>query len=312
MSEDAQIVQCARNWLTQGHQVVMATVVDTWGSAPRPVGSHLVIRDDGRFEGSVSGGCVEAAVIDAALTAMVDGKHQHLTFGVSDSTAWEVGLACGGKINILLLPNIDVALLDSIIEAVVAGRACKLITDMCTGRSHFSEDETGESVLDNIKFVRVYKPKLRLAVVGAVHITQALVPMALQLGYEVLIIDPRTAFTTNRHFSGAKISNAWPDEALRDWTITARSAVVTLTHDAKLDDPALEAALATPAFYIAALGSKKNHAARCERLRAQGFANDSIARIHGPAGLSIGATSPAEIALSVMAQMTSVLRQAAG
>jgi xanthine dehydrogenase accessory factor len=309
MSDESDILRIARDWLSQGKQLALATVVRTWGSAPRGVGSHLIICDDGRFEGSVSGGCVEAAVIEAARLAMADGKPQRLTFGISDAMAWEVGLACGGQIEILLQPKIEIALLDSIIATVAAGRTCQMITDMSSGRSQFSEDSAANSALGDTHFVRVYEPKLRLAVVGAVHIAQALVPMAAQLGYEVLLIDPRTAFTSSEHFNSAQVSNDWPDEALRNWTLTPRSALVTLTHDPKLDDPALEAALASPAFYIAALGSKKTHAARCERLREKGFSDEAIARIHGPAGLHIGAKSPAEIALSVMAQMTSILRK---
>jgi xanthine dehydrogenase accessory factor len=306
MSDDVELLSCARDWLRSGYKVALATVVRTWGSAPRGIGSHLVIRHDGLFEGSVSGGCVEGAVIAAAQVALDTGQHQLLSYGVSDADAWEVGLACGGQIDVFVQPQVDVSIIEKIIDTISHGESCALQIDLQTGRAELTPSDAPQ--MDGV-FVRLYEPKLRLAVVGAVHIAQALVPLAQQLGYDVLVIDPRTAFTNSAHFAHLNISNAWPDEALRDWGVTARTAVVTLTHDPKLDDPALETTLASSAFYIASLGSKKTHAARCDRLRAKGFSEADIARIHGPAGLRIGAKSPAEIALSVMAQMTAVLRK---
>jgi xanthine dehydrogenase accessory factor len=310
MSDDVELLICARDWIRAGHKIALATVVRTWGSAPRGIGSHLIIRNDGLFEGSVSGGCVEGAVIEAAQMALNTGQHQLLIYGVSDADAWEVGLACGGQIEVLVQPHIDVALIEQIIDTVTKGESCALQIDLQTGLLAIHDLSVTETTRTDGVFIRFYEPKLRLAVVGAVHIAQALVPLAQQLGYDVLVIDPRTAFTNSAHFSAVNISNAWPDEALRDWRVTSRTAVVTLTHDPKLDDPALETALASPAFYIASLGSKKTHASRCERLRGKGFDETQIGRIHGPAGLRIGAKSPAEIALSVMAQMTAVLRKA--
>jgi xanthine dehydrogenase accessory factor len=309
MSDDVELLTCARDWLRSGYKVALATVVRTWGSAPRGIGSHLIIRSDGLFEGSVSGGCVEGAVIEAAQVALNSGQHQLLSFGVSDADAWEVGLACGGQIEVLLLPHVDMAIIEHIIDTVTKGETCALQMDVKSGLISIRDMSAPETMQADGVFIKLYEPKLRLAVVGAVHIAQALVPLAQQLGYEVLVIDPRTAFTNSAHFADVNISTAWPDEALRDWGVTSRTAVVTLTHDPKLDDPALETTLASSAFYIASLGSKKTHAARCERLRAKGFDEAHIARIHGPAGLRIGAKSPAEIALSVMAQMTAVLRK---
>jgi xanthine dehydrogenase accessory factor len=304
MSDDSALLLCARDWLRADNKIVLATVVRTWGSAPRGVGSHLVFRSDGMFEGSVSGGCVEGAVMEAARVALSDGKHQLLSFGVSDADAWEVGLACGGTIDVFIQPRVSLELLEHIIAVVAGGQACAIAIDLQSGESSLSTGSQSDH-----QFIRVYEPKLRLAVVGAVHTSQALVPLAQQLGYELLLIDPRTAFTNSAHFVDTHISNDWPDDALRAWGLNARTAVVTLTHDPKLDDPALEAALASPAFYVAALGSKKTHAARCQRLRTRGFSDADIARIFGPAGLHIGAKTPAEIAVSVMAQMTAVLRK---
>jgi xanthine dehydrogenase accessory factor len=304
MSDDSALLARARDWLRAGYNIVLATVVRTWGSAPRGVGSHLVFRSDGLFEGSVSGGCVEGAVMEAARVALHDGKHELLSFGVSDANAWEVGLACGGNIDVFIQPCVSLELLEHIIATLANGQSCDIVMDLQSGESSLSTGTPSDH-----KFVRVYEPKLRLAVVGAVHISQALVPLAQQLGYDVLLIDPRAAFTNSTHFADIKVSNDWPDEALRAWNLNARTAVVTLTHDPKLDDPALEAALASPAFYVAALGSRKTHAARCGRLRTRGFSDADIARIFGPAGLHIGAKTPAEIAVSVMAQMTAVLRK---
>jgi len=157
-------------------------------------------------------------------------------------------------------------------------------------------------------FVQPFNPPLRLIVVGAVHIAQALVPMASLSGYEVTVVDPRRAFANDRRFPDVAISQDWPDEALETLAIDARAAVVTLTHDPKLDDPALDVALKSDAFYIASLGSRRTHAARLERLKALGHGDEAFSRIHGPAGLALGAVSPAEIAISVMAEMTAVLR----
>jgi xanthine dehydrogenase accessory factor len=309
MTSESTELQQAADWMAQGHTVAMATVIRTWGSAPRSIGSHLVIRADGLFEGSVSGGCVEGAVISEAQAALADGKSRVLSYGVSDAQAWEVGLACGGQIEILVQPNPVPALLAQVIETLARGEACAIVTDMATGLSQRAEISVLASQRSDTQFVQLYQPVLRLAVVGAVHIAQALVPMAQQLGYEVLLIDPRTAFADAARFAGVRISHDWPDEALRDWRITSRTAIVTLTHDPKLDDPALEAALRSNAFYIGALGSQKTHAARMARLQAAGFDAAALARINGPAGLRIGAKTPAEIAVSVLAQMTENLRK---
>lgn len=298
-----RVLTSARDWLAEGHGAAIATVVETWGSAPRRVGSHLVIRDDGLFEGSVSGGCVEGDVIANALEVIGENGFRRLDYGVADATAWEVGLACGGRIAILvqaLHPDrFAPALLDRLIAARREGRSLVLSTD--------GDGRTREGEIEG-DFVNRYPPPLRLAIVGAVHIAQALVPMARLIGYDVSVIDPRGMFAAAARFDGVAIDARWPDEALADWKPNAASAVVTLTHDPKLDDPALVAALASPAFYVGALGSRRTQAARLERLATAGVAADQLGRIHGPAGLDLGAAGPAEIALSVAAQMTAAWR----
>lgn len=305
--EGDRVLAAARDWHAGGRGVALATVIATWGSAPRRVGSHLAVRDDGLFEGSVSGGCVEGDVITEALDLIRAGGCKRLDYGVADATAWEVGLACGGKISVLVQAVADArfppALLGRLLDARAAGITVTLATDIASGTTR--EEAT---VADDTTFVHAYAPPLRLAVIGAVHIAQTLVPIARLLGYAPLVIDPRGLFAADARFDGIAFDDRWPDEALATWQPNAASAVVALSHDPKLDDVALAAALRSPAFYIAALGSRKNHAARRERLAALGFDAATLARVHGPAGLDIGAANPAEIALSIAAQMTAAWR----
>ncbi len=304
MSDDLATLATAAGWARAGHRVAIATVIETWGSAPRRVGSHLAIRDDGLFEGSVSGGCVEGDVITEALALLENGGGVvRRDYGVADATAWEVGLACGGRISVLVQRVADdgfpLALTDRLVAAAAEGDAVALVTDLATGA-------TREAPGDG--FARAYPPPRRLAIIGAVHIAQALVPLALALGIAPTVIDPRGLFAADARFAGLDLDRRWPDDALAEWRPNAASAVVALTHDPKLDDVALAAALRSPAFYIAALGSRKNHAGRLERLAALGFDADTLARVRGPAGLAIGAADPVEIALSIAAEMTAAWR----
>jgi xanthine dehydrogenase accessory factor len=296
----------ALQWLAQGHTVALATVLKTWGSAPRPSGSHMIVRGDGLFEGSVSGGCVEGAVIADATLCLTEQKSKMLHFGVADAKAWEVGLACGGEISVLVQPVSDAFFSENLMTHIQADTQSGKTVQVNLNTTH------GTATLDNKDtddlFSLVYAPSVRLAIIGAVHISQYLAPMAVHLGYDVTIIDPRGAFAAAERMTGLHVVTEWPDDALMHWKPDPASAIVALTHDPKLDDPALVAALKSSAFYIAALGSRKSHAARCERLKSQGFSETDIKRIHGPAGLSIGAKSPAEIAVSVLAQMTAVRR----
>ncbi len=306
-----RVVDAARAWLAAGHGVALATVIETWGSAPRRVGSQLAVRDDGLFEGSVSGGCVEGDVITEAIDLIAGGGAKRLDYGVADATAWEVGLACGGRIAVFVQAVRDdrfpPALLDRLAAARTEGESVTLATDFATGAT--TETVPGSPVqADSGDFVHSYPPPQRLAVIGAVHIAQTLVPMARLIGYAPLVIDPRGLFAHDARFEGIERDDAWPDEALARWRPNAASAVVALTHDPKLDDVALAAALRSKAFYIAALGSRKNHAARRERLAAMGFSAGDLDRVHGPAGLDLGAANPAEIALSIAAQMTAAWR----
>ncbi|SNS74413.1 xanthine dehydrogenase accessory factor [Sphingomonas laterariae] len=299
------LLATAQGWLDAGHRVALATVIDTWGSAPRRKGAHAIIRDDGHFAGSVSGGCVEGDVIATAQQVIERGEARRLDYGVADETAWAVGLACGGRISILVQPIDEAyfppALLADIRRARAAGASLEVATDLASGRSMVGAGDDGA-------FAAIYAPPLRMMIVGAVHIARALVPMARMIGYAPMIVDPRGSFATSFDGQDVVVDERWPDEALAEWRPDASTAIVTLTHDPKLDDPALAAALRSPAFYIAALGSRRTHGARLERLRAQGFGTDDLARIAGPAGLAIGAANPPEIALSILAQATERLR----
>ncbi len=304
--ELGQLIGRARDWRAAGHRMALATVVRTWGSSPRRAGSHLLVRDDGLFEGSVSGGCVEGEVVVEALDVLGHGRARLMDFGVADETAWRVGLGCGGQVAILV-QRVDeggfaFALLDELAEARAHGRAFSVTFDLAGGPAVAGDDPAPG------RFVARHDPPKRLAIVGAVHIAQALAPIARLVGHGVTIIDPRGAFAAEARFEGETIDPRWPDEALAEWKPDAASAVVALTHDPKLDDPALVAALASPAYYVAALGSRKNGERRRERLRAGGVDDAALARLRGPAGLPLGAEGPAEIALSIAAEMIAAWR----
>ena len=314
--------------------MVVATVVETWGSAPRPVGSQLVIRDDGHIEGSVSGGCVEGAVIVEALNALESGPDQMharlMEFGVTDDEAFAVGLACGGRIKVLVEPVVGQtdgkaargAMPVDVLAKLVAQREARVpvayVADLAgTARrldsaqafpDRFRLDRSGIED-DELTFVAVHNPPLRMFIVGGVHIAQLLVPMARACGYDVILVDPRSAFASPTRFPDLRILDDWPDDALWAAGLDSRCAIVTLTHDPKLDDPAIMTALRSEVFYLGCLGSKRTHAKRVERLQKAGFDAGAIARINAPVGLDIGGRSPAEIAVSVMAQVTQTLRQ---
>ena len=309
LDELDDLLRNARAWLAAGHKVAIATVIETWGSAPRRRGSHAIIREDGLFEGSVSGGCVEGDVIVGAQALIRrGGGFERRDYGVQDENAWTFGLACGGRISVLIqtidAPHYPPALLDMVIERRGRGQAVSVVTDLGNGASR-----EGIAGGDNV-YVNLYPPPLRMMIVGAVHVSQSLVPLARQLGYRVLVVDPRDSFAAADRFAGIEVDTRWPDEAFAEWKPDGGTAVITLTHDPKIDDPALVAALKSDAFYIAALGSRKTHAARLERLSLLGFPQEKLTRIDGPAGIAIGAATPAEIALSILAGATAALRGA--
>jgi xanthine dehydrogenase accessory factor len=298
MADNDAVIAAAEAW--KGAPLALATVVSTWGSAPRPRGSHMILHQDGRFEGSVSGGCVENDILTTAAEVIAGAPFQVKQYGVADAAAWEVGLPCGGEISVMVQPvsadGFDPELFDRIAEARGAGEALTVTTDLDTGQSSLRP-------LEGAAFVNRYDPPRRLLIVGAVQIAQALAGLARELGIATTVIDPRARFLTEERFPGVALDDRWPDEAVAAFNPGPSTAVVTLSHDTKIDDPALEAALAAPTGYVAALGSRRSHAARRERLAAAGVSEADLDRIDAPAGLDIGAIGPAEIALSIAAAM---------
>jgi xanthine dehydrogenase accessory factor len=304
-SDNDAVFRAYRRWA--GTPMAIATVISTWGSAPRPRGSHMLIHAEGSMEGSVSGGCVENDVLSAAAEVITSGQTVARRYGVTDNSAWEVGLPCGGNIEILIQPVSEAGfapvLFDAIDNARTAGQSIAIQTDLNTGRSTI-----GETNEENV-FLNYYLPPRRLIVVGAVQIAQALTGFAQTLGLRPIIIDPRARFLTEERFPGATLDGRWPDEAITSLRPNMASAVVTLSHDTKIDDPALIAAVAAPTGYVAALGSRRSHAARLERLRNAGVDEMALARIESPAGIDIHAIGAAEIALSIAAGMVRALGQ---
>ncbi len=337
------------DWVREGKGFAVAFVTKTWGSSPRETGSWMVVSETGEFVGSVSGGCVESAVIEEAMDAIENKHSRNIHFGVTDETAWEVGLACGGKIDVFVRPfspdvDMDQAILRSINEGIVSnnpfllaivlngpqdlighielvselGRAPAYSVDSPLGLIHEKAKEIFLSRSSQVAtlqlkdeetevFFNVYTTPLKLVIVGGVHISIALAACAKILGYQVYVIDPRGAFGTSERFSEVDgLVEAWPDRGLEEVGLDAFTAVAVLSHDPKLDDPAIGAALRSDAFYIGALGSRKTQQKRRERLIGEGFGVEELERLYGPIGLDLGGSSPEEIALSIMAEIVSV------
>ncbi len=326
----------AAQWFGEGLEVGLATVVDTWGSAPCPVGSQLAVISTEQFSGSVSGGCVEAAVIEQALACIAGAAPDIHEYGVSDQRAWAVGLACGGRLAVL----VDVltgAARRQLFARLLAERAARrrqaLVVDLGSDTrclvaeaGRIDGDEIDARLIAGAQqalaaqrsrlldaphqrvFVQVLVPPPRLLVVGAVHIAQALVRMAALDDWEITVIDPRPAFASAERFSGFTVVSMWPDEAFARLAPDRDTAVVALSHDPKIDDPALRRALASPAFYVGALGSRRSHQRRIERLLASGVDERSLERIHAPIGLDLGARTPVEIATAIMAELVTCRR----
>lgn len=327
-------------WLTDEKPVAIATVVHTWGSAPRQAGAKLVITPPHLMAGSVSGGCVEAAVIDEAIASLKDYTPRLLSFGVADDTAWEVGLACGGHIDVYVEP-LDPELFEVLRQrtqadipyvtvTVISGDALgtKIVADadglpyavgdpyaidtlITAGLSALAGGKTERTTINDYEvFIEVLQPRPHLIVIGGAHIAIALTELAHLMGFRVSLIDPRRAFASVERFPHmSTIHHAYPDKALPALGLDGHSYVVILSHDPKIDDPALRLALPSPAPYVGILSSRKTHTQRVERLTAAGISATDLARLHTPIGLDIGAKSPEEIALSIMAEILSVKNQ---
>lgn len=331
-------------WMEAGEPVALATVIETWGSSPRKPGAKMAFTPAGKIAGSVSGGCVEAAVYEAGLETLKTGRPQLLRFGVADETAWEVGLACGGKIAVFVErfdPRLFRLWEDSLqgnrpfaVATVVSGPEGlvgrvgwvqagemngwvpgdvagaifeKSRQAFAEGRSRtFDVTWQGQSMQ---VFVEVSKPPPTLVLVGGVHIAIALTGIARQLGFQTVVVDPRRAFGAAERFPHAdRLIQAWPEEAFGQIELTGETAVAMLTHDPKIDDPALKIALQSPAFYVGALGSRLTQEKRRRRLQEAGLTAEQLDRLHGPIGLAIGGETPEEIALAIMAEVVAAYR----
>ncbi|MBK8905648.1 MAG: XdhC family protein [Anaerolineaceae bacterium] len=330
-----EVIDDINRWHEDNQPVALATVVQTWGSAPRKVGAKMALTPDGRMSGSVSGGCVEGAVYEEGTAALQANQPKLLHFGVADETAWDVGLACGGTIEVFVEP-LDTAVyhfMHNLIENDAAGAAITVIRGpeerlgrkLAVSRAGERLGSLGDAALDAQAiaaeakavhpqrvqlndevevFIDTVRPAPTLIIVGGVHIAIALTSYAKTLGYRTLVIDPRRAFGSDERFPHVdQLIQAWPDKAFAEVEVTPETAVALLTHDPKIDDPALKILLKAEPFYIGALGSNKTHNKRIERLRGYGFSDEEIGRIHGPIGLDIGAQTPEEIALSIMAEI---------
>ena len=313
---DGNLFSVAKQWFENGHRIVFAIVIETWGSSPREMGSIMLVRDDQTTEGSVSGGCVEGAVVDAALKIMDSKGSRKLDFGVADSDAWEVGLSCGGEISVWLVSVADgyfsPGLLFDAEDAICKRKRIGLRFELETGKVQMISSPPLKSCFEKMVFTLVKKPRPQLVIVGAVHISQHLAVIAIQLGFDVKVIDPRGIFATGKQFPGIAIYHCWPDEIFGKMVFDQETALVTLTHDPKIDDMALHLGLVKPLFYVACLGSKKTHLERLNRLTAAGFSTDVTSHIFGPAGIDIDAKTPAEIAVSIAAELVSAYRKSQG
>ena len=341
------ILNDLERWIKAKRPVAIATVIQTWGSAPRGVGSKMGVNNKGEICGSVSGGCVEGAVVETSLEVLETGVPRLLHFGVADETAWKVGLACGGTIDVFVNP-LNMAWYAPLSSAVLQektvaaatviqgdreqlGRTFILTEDgdaqgdfdpvmgdaagaavreaFVTGKPHRKTISTAKEGREIDVFIDVMLPSPGLVIVGGTHISIILAELAKVMGYRTTIVDPRRSFGNAIRFPNVdQLVQSWPDQALSEIGLNRSTAVATLTHDPKLDDPALLVALPSQAFYVGALGSKKTQARRRERLLAAGLSEDQVDRLHGPIGLDIQASTPEEIALSIMAEIVAARR----
>jgi xanthine dehydrogenase accessory factor len=309
-SLDTEVLQDALEWLREGHSVHLATVVQTWGSAPRQAGAMLAIRKDGRVVGSVSGGCIEDDLIARAQGGQLPSKPEWARYGVSQEEAARFGLPCGGTLRLVIEPLKLGDWIDRVVEVTQAQQLVGRWLDLVTGVSTLTDARPGQ--LTEVKEEGchfVYGPHWRLLIIGANQTAQALAKIATMLEFQVIVCDPREEFTADWDMPGVSLQPGMPDDAVLEIQTDARTAIVAITHDPKLDDMALLEALKSKAFYVGALGSSRNQTKRRQRLLDFDLTEDDIARLHGPVGLQIGSRTPAEIAVAVGAQLVQVRRR---
>ena len=311
-SVDLEVVRTALKWFESGHRATLGTVVHTWGSAPRPVGAMLVIRDDGQVIGSVSGGCVEDDLIDkvkrlAAGTESGGKKPEAVTYGVTQELATRFGLPCGGTLQLVLEPVSAESKLKELLGTIERHELVARFLDMDTGKVRIETGKWSDYLEFDGKVLKsVHGPTWRLLLIGAGQLSRYLAQMAQALDYHVTVCDPREEYAADWTLDSVPLNRGYPDDVVIQMNADAHTAVVALTHDPKLDDAALLEALKSPAFYVGALGSKKNNDNRRKRLAEFDLAAAEIARLRGPVGLRIGSKTPPEIAVSILAEMTAV------
>ena len=329
-------------WRAEGHAVGRAVVIRTYGSSPRQAGSVLLVADDGRMVGSVSGGCIEGAAAEAVLESRRSGNPRVIRYGVSDEDAWSVGLACGGTIDVLVEPDVAVAALAAARDPGAGGAAVlgtAIVTDLPFDTPPDPADQApvtadasaagalaevrdaalaaGRSVTARIDdrhvFVEAFPVPPRLVIVGATEVARSLVGLAKALGYERIVIDPRTAFATTERFPDLdRLLTEWPDDAFDAIDLGPNDAVAILSHDPKFDEPAIIEALRRGARYVGAIGSRKTQADRRRRLVAAGVSEEDLATVRGPIGLDLGGREPAETALAILAEVVQARRGGSG
>ncbi len=307
-SVDLEVIRTALQWTRAGHRATLGTITHTWGSAPRPVGAMMVIRDDGQVVGSVSGGCVEddliAKVRDELLAAT---KPVVTTYGVTQEQATRFGLPCGGTLQLVLEPVGEKSKLDELLAIIQRHELSARFLDMDSGEVRLEAGKWSDLLEFDGKILKtVHGPRWRLLIIGAGQVSRYLAQMAQALDYHVTVCDPREEYSAEWPLPNVPIDRGYPDDVVLAMNADAHTAVVAVTHDPKLDDAALLEALKSPAFYVGALGSKKNNDARRKRLTEFDLAEHEIARLHGPVGLRIGSKTPPEIAVSILAEMTAV------
>ena len=335
-----EIFKDVERWREEGKKVAIATVVKVYGSGPRPLGSRLAVSSEGEMVGSVSGGCVEGAVVEEARGVMKTGQPKLVKFGITNEEAWTVGLTCGGEIEVFVeedpaptefvrsLKNEELVALGTLIVGPQLGSKLLIWPDGKTQGDLGSDDLTrqvsrhAEALLQQQKservafdvegnesevFIEVVSPPPRLIIIGAVHAAIPLITFAKELGFRTTVVDPRSAFATPQRFAHAdELIVKWPQEALSATDFNEGTYLVALSHDEKLDNPALKLALESPCRYIGALGSRKTHARRVASLKEMGITDEQLSRIHAPIGLNLGGRRPAEIAVAIVGQIIAI------
>ncbi len=313
-SVDTEVLKTAVAWLDAGRKATLATVIRTWGSAPRPVGAMLVIRDDGHVIGSVSGGCVEDDLIERVKTLTAahqetGGKPEVVTYGVTADQAARFGLPCGGTLQLVLEPVKAESLLKELLATIERHELVARFLDMATGNVRLESGRWSDMLEFDGKMLKsIHGPRWRLLIIGAGQTSRFLAQMAQALDYQVTVCDPREEYADEWNVAGAALERGYPDDVVLQLNADPHLAVVALTHDPKLDDAALTEALKSPAFYVGALGSRANNDKRRKRLADFDLSAEEIGRLHGPVGLRIGSKTPAEIAVAIVAEMTAVRR----